>query len=574
MKDEEIGVLSRVTQEQSDILGGIQLLPVISELINHLRAKSVLDYGCGKGGLVRVLQEKFPDIKVCGYDPAVKEFEKFPSEKFDLIVNIDVLEHIPEDELTETIERMKSLSENIFFHLHHGEVAAVLPNGENAHCTVWTPEEYWRFFKKFFSESTVLPSDKHFQTIYLTFKLPEEIKKRCRILKQGDLKFIDKMADFMKILDSQKDVIIFSRGYGGNRVLDYLQFSDNLKKVLCLTETTIPYDTGHFFNHEMAVIPLKNLPHFRDSAIFVVVAPFWLQKNISIELTEFGCKDFVFLGENAYKEICEALKEFLTPDQVMIRLMNHISERLNLLEDQVEWQNDIRAVHTRAFAEYRNAFRDKKVVIVGSGPSAKYYKPISDAIHIALNYSWRREDISFDYLFTGDRYINKENIRVQDGFDRIKDKIFVYMRMASERLRWLDFGEDVSIMDRVRRFYISSNPDRKSMCQDICLHPLFIKHSIAEAALDFALFAYPKEIYLVGCDCSNSGYFYKSTAEQLKDNKKLATSSMRVNYARFKTFADQYYPDTEIISINPVGLKGLFKDIYTDEYKKFLETIL
>ena len=46
---------------------------------------------------------------------------------------------------------------------------------------------------------------------------------------------------------------------------------------------------------------------------------------------------------------------------------------------------------------------------------------------------------------------------------------------------------------------------------------------------------------------------------------------MRVSYARLKTFADQYYPDTEIISINPVGLKGLFKDIYTEEYKNSLE---
>ena len=60
---------------ENDICGEkIQLLPVISELINYLQAKSVLDYGCGKGGLVRAIAEKFPDIKVCGYDPAVKEF--------------------------------------------------------------------------------------------------------------------------------------------------------------------------------------------------------------------------------------------------------------------------------------------------------------------------------------------------------------------------------------------------------------------------------------------------------------------------------------------------------------------
>ena len=40
----------------------------------------------------------------------------------------------------------------------------------------------------------------------------------------------------------------------------------------------------------------------------------------------------------------------------------------------------------------------------------------------------------------------------------------------------------------------------------------------------------------------------------------------------WKMFARHHYPETEIISINPVVLKGLFKDIYTEEYQKFLDT--
>ena len=31
---------------------------------------------------------------------------------------------------------------------------------------------------------------------------------------------------------------------------------------------------------------------------------------------------------------------------------------------------------------------------------------------------------------------------------------------------------------------------------------------------------------------------------------------------QLKKFARVFYPDTEIISINPVGLKGIFKDEY------------
>ena len=36
------------------------------------------------------------------------------------------------------------------------------------------------------------------------------------------------------------------------------------------------------------------------------------------------------------------------------------------------------------------------------------------------------------------------------------------------------------------------------------------------------------------------------------------------NWKKLNFFANRYYPDTEIISINPVGLKGIFKDIYQE----------
>jgi hypothetical protein len=40
----------------------------------------------------------------------------------------------------------------------------------------------------------------------------------------------------------------------------------------------------------------------------------------------------------------------------------------------------------------------------------------------------------------------------------------------------------------------------------------------------------------------------------------------------FKKFASIYYPKTEIISINPIGLKGLFKDIYTDKSGSYVDS--
>ena len=37
-------------------------------------------------------------------------------------------------------------------------------------------------------------------------------------------------------------------------------------------------------------------------------------------------------------------------------------------------------------------------------------------------------------------------------------------------------------------------------------------------------------------------------------------------WSQLKDFAACYYPDVEIISVNPVGLRGIFKDVWTESY--------
>ena len=90
---------------------------------------------------------------------------------------------------------------------------------------------------------------------------------------------------------------------------------------------------------------------------------------------------------------------------------------------------------------------------------------------------------------------------------------------------------------------------------DISTQPLGCFGSIVFPALQFALWTHPKRIYLVGCDCTTNGYSYDK-----KDKNFLPVNTIIETYKKFKQFAQKYYPDVEIISINPVGLKGLFKD--------------
>ena len=91
-------------------------------------------------------------------------------------------------------------------------------------------------------------------------------------------------------------------------------------------------------------------------------------------------------------------------------------------------------------------------------------------------------------------------------------------------------------------------------------------YSVVFPALHFALYTYPKKIYLVGCDVSDNGHF--DTADDSINLSRLNINRMKYGYAKVKEFAEQYYPDTQIISLNPVGLKGLFTDQYTDEFLK------
>ena len=56
----------------------------------------------------------------------------------------DVLEHIPEHQIPKTIEEITRRAERfVFVAICNSPAIAVLPNGENAHCTC-KPVEWWK----------------------------------------------------------------------------------------------------------------------------------------------------------------------------------------------------------------------------------------------------------------------------------------------------------------------------------------------------------------------------------------------------------------------------------------------
>jgi len=148
---------------------GLATRPGVRLTIDYLKPKTVLDYGCGKGRLIKELAQCYPHIEFYGYDPAIPEYDTLPIEKADLVINTDVLEHIPEGTLPSVVAQIASISENVFFILHHALAGNVLPNGENAHCTVKPPQWYYELFCKHFQSPYPLPGRSHELSAVITF---------------------------------------------------------------------------------------------------------------------------------------------------------------------------------------------------------------------------------------------------------------------------------------------------------------------------------------------------------------------------------------------------------------------
>ena len=88
--------------------------------------------------------------------------------------------------------------------------------------------------------------------------------------------------------------------------------------------------------------------------------------------------------------------------------------------------------------------------------------------------------------------------------------------------------------------------------------------SIIFRAIHFALFTRPKKVLLVGCDCAATEHF--NGFPYLSYEERSMIPQWIYGFKNVRRFVSLHYPDTEIVSINPVGLKGMFHDIYTESY--------
>lgn len=125
--------------------GGFHLPTILSLIANH-KAVSVLDYGCGKGSLVKSLREILNSDKIIidGYDPATG-WELQQGKQYDVVVSTDVFEHFHPDCVDQELRKISFLTRKVgFFVVSTRKAVYKLPTTQEQCHTVVENSEWWR----------------------------------------------------------------------------------------------------------------------------------------------------------------------------------------------------------------------------------------------------------------------------------------------------------------------------------------------------------------------------------------------------------------------------------------------
>jgi 2-polyprenyl-3-methyl-5-hydroxy-6-metoxy-1,4-benzoquinol methylase len=125
--------------------------PLIKNLVLKNNVRSILDYGCGKGHFIEYAQANFPGVRVEGFDVASEKYAKLPDGKFDMVVCLDVMEHVEFGALSNVLSEIRQRDGKLFFcSVANYPAQKKLSDGRNAHVTQ-LPFGYWfTLFSGFF----------------------------------------------------------------------------------------------------------------------------------------------------------------------------------------------------------------------------------------------------------------------------------------------------------------------------------------------------------------------------------------------------------------------------------------
>ena len=156
MHKEGINLINGVKKNSKDSYNGETTslyADIVKKIIEQNNYRTLLEYGCGKAFYYEnkfILNNKIINslkdywgVEVSLYDPCFEKFSELTTKKSDLTICIDVLEHIPKEDIDWVLEEFFKLTKfMVFINIACEPAVALLPNGKNAHINIQTPK-YW-----------------------------------------------------------------------------------------------------------------------------------------------------------------------------------------------------------------------------------------------------------------------------------------------------------------------------------------------------------------------------------------------------------------------------------------------
>ena len=139
----------------------LKFVDLIKAYLEVNNCKSLMDYGCGKGILYgedykTITNEidcplpeywNIEDGDIYLYDPAYEKYSRRPGQKRDAVVCTDVLEHIAKDDLSWVVDEIFGYARKmVFINVACFKAMKTLPDGRNAHISVFDPDDWLQLF--------------------------------------------------------------------------------------------------------------------------------------------------------------------------------------------------------------------------------------------------------------------------------------------------------------------------------------------------------------------------------------------------------------------------------------------
>jgi len=220
------------------------------------------------------------------------------------------------------------------------------------------------------------------------------------------------------------------------------------------------------------------------------------------------------------------------------------------------------------FLPFKSKHIGECAILYATGPSLNDFDvsllPETPDVAVGVNSVIYRDDIKLDYYFCAHdvskekkshphRKINNETPQLEKIKSRCGD-MQVFCAVIFDGRPFKDFFTEEEANDMGAITYALG-----SACafqEDLAAGPMY-GHSIVFPALQFLLYTGVGRIYLVGCDCGG-GASYLTPGVKWSDNVKW-------NWHEFLEFKNDVYSEVEVISVNPQGLVGVFRDYITTE---------